>query len=76
GGLVVVVHPARTLDRTERALAALDQALRPCGLRLRTRRNGNRVALAGRLDLTEGRARMSIERARASPNLEEIVRPC
>ncbi len=61
-----------TLDRVERALAALDQALRPCGLRLRTRTN-NRVALAGRLDQTEGRARMSIERGRGSPNLEELV---
>lgn len=59
-----------TLDPIERALAALDHELRRCGLRLRTR-DGDRVALAGRLDLTEGQARMSIERGRASPNLEE-----
>ncbi|MGH9225931.1 MAG: hypothetical protein ACRD2W_19560 [Acidimicrobiales bacterium] len=58
-----------TLDRIERALAALDRDLHPCGLRLRIR-DGGRVALAGRLDLTEGRARMSIERARASATLE------
>lgn len=60
------------LDRIERALAALDQQLRPCGLRLRTR-DGNRVDLAGRLELTDGRARMSIERGQASPDLDQHV---
>lgn len=61
-----------TLDRIERALAALDQQLRPCGLRLRTR-DGNRVDLAGRLELTDGRARMSIERGQAAPALDQHV---
>lgn len=61
-----------TFDRIERALAALDQQLRPCGLRLRTR-DGNRVDLAGRLELTDGRARMNIERGQASPDIDQLV---
>ncbi len=49
-----------TLDRLERALAALDIGLRASGLRLRG--NGRGVSLAGRLEHTDGLTRASIER--------------
>ncbi len=49
-----------TLDRLERALAALDVGLRASGLRLRA--NGRGVSLAGRLERTDGLTRASIER--------------